>query len=550
MGDVAVRLAGGVQRLAPILESRVATSGAKGLGIIQPMISRSILLAAALSFGAAHAQTPGASAPYMPSWPVRHQLQLLVDHADLALPMSHWPLPLAAVEQALAQLPAQLPAAEVDLESARSAVLRELQQRQTQGQLRLQVRNRAEGAVGYGDNYTPGSSVQFSSEEKRAQSGDWSVAGRLGLRAEESANSLNNGTLRWGTEGRYQGRLEDSVAAVGWGGWQLQAFSQRFWWSPGWQNSLVNGNNNPAWNGVGLQRSSVRQSESGWLSWMGAWNFEAFLARAQDPLVLPGQTQGYVFGGMKLTMQPWPWLEVGLSRGMQVGGVGRPNGLSTYLKAMLGKETNKWATDPFQDSSGQIAGYELRLRCPKAWGDCAFYSQGMGDDRTVGIPWPIKFTTMLGAEKAFDGGRQRVFYEWVNTNTFSHPLEHKGASYPGYINGVYGQGYTNGTRWAASAFGSGAVVNTVGWMDAERQAMVKLHKGRATSTVGAYDPSVAPTGLGPHSGLWGLSAQRTWTDGRLHWTPEISYLHFEQGQDVGANRKNSLRLGLTLAMPL
>lgn len=515
------------------------------------MFAKKCVLTVALLCGVAHAQTPVASAPYMPSWPVRHQLQLLVDHADLALPLTHWPLPMAAVEQALAQLPTALSASAVDLEGARSAVLRELAQRRTHGQLRLQVRNRAEGVPGYDDNYTPGSSLQFTSQEKREQSGDWSVAGRLGLKAEEAANALNNHSSGWGTEGRYQGRLEDSAAVLGWGGWQLQAFSQRFWWGPGWQNSMVNGSNNPAWNGVGLQRSGVRESDSRWLNWMGAWNFEAFLARAQDPLVLPNaspaQTQGFVFGGMKLTLQPWPWLELGLSRAMQLGGVGRPSGLSTYAKAMLGKETNKWATDTFQDSSGQIAGYELRLRCPKAWGDCAFYSQGMGDDRTRTPPLPIKFFTMMGAEKAFDGGRQRVFAEWVNTNSFSHPFEHKGDPYPGYINGVYPQGYTNGARWAASGFGSGAVVNTLGWMDVPRQMVLKVHKGRATSTVGSYDPSQP---VGPHGGLWGLSASRSWSSPGMTWTPELNYLHFEQGQDVGASRRNNLRLGLTLAMPL
>ena len=416
--------------------------------------------------------------------------------------------------------------------------------------LTLQLRNRAEGVPGFDDNYTPGSSVQLTSEELRLQQGSVSAAGRLGLRAEESANALATGASGWGTEGRYQARLEDSVAVLGWGGWQLQAFSQRYWWSPGWQNSLVNGNNQPAWNGVGLQRSSVRESESPWLRWMGPWMFEAFMAKAQDPLVLPGATpaqpQGYVFGGMKLTLKPWPWLELGLSRGMQVGGVGRPNGLSTYAKAMLGKETNKWAWDTFQDSSGQIAGYELRLRCPKAWGDCAFYSQGMGDDRTKGIPFPIKFFTMIGAEKAFDGGRQRVFVEWVNTNSFSHPLEHAGNTYPGYINGVYPQGYTNGARWAASPFGSGAEVTTLGWMDAERRMQLRLHAGRAHSTVGSYDPGAAPTPTGPGGHLRGLSASRrlAWSS-RLTLTPELNYLHFDRGQDVGASKRNNLRLGLT-----
>jgi len=495
------------------------------------------------------AQSLPASVPYTPSWPVRHQLQLLVDHAGLALPLSHWPLPLAAVEDALLRLPQDLPGASVDLVGARAAVELELRQRRDAARLTLQLRQRAEGVTGFDENYTPGSSVQLTSEEKRARWGDWSVAGRLGVRAEESSNALDNSASGWGTEGRYQARMEDSAAVLGWGGWQVQAFSQRYWWSPGWQNSMVNGSNQPAWNGVGLQRSSVRESESGWLSWMGAWNFEAFLAQAQDPIVVPGQANGYVFGAMKLTMQPWPWLEVGLSRGMQLGGTGRPQGLTTYGKALLGKQTNQWPWDTFQDSSGQIAGYELRLRCPKAWGDCAFYSQGMGDDRTTGIPFPIKFFTMIGAERAFDAGRQRVFVEWVNTSSFSHPLEHSGASYPGYINRYYQQGYSNGARWAASAFGSGAEVTTLGWMHAERRMLVKLHAGRAHSTVGSYDPSVARTPTGPHGKLWGLSASRSlaWSQ-RLTLTPELSYLHFDQGQDVGALQRSNLRVGLTAQM--
>ena len=84
-------------------------------------------------------------------------------------------------------------------------------------------------------------------------------------------------------------------------------------------------------------------------------------------------------------------------------------------------------------------------------------------------------------------------------------------------------------------------------MDVPRQMVLKVHKGRATSTVGSYDPSQP---VGPHGGLWGLSASRSWSSPGMTWTPELNYLHFEQGQDVGASRRNNLRLGLTLAMPL
>ena len=38
-----------------------------------------------------------ASAPFMPTWSQKHQLQRLVDEAGLALPMTHWPLPAEVV---------------------------------------------------------------------------------------------------------------------------------------------------------------------------------------------------------------------------------------------------------------------------------------------------------------------------------------------------------------------------------------------------------------------------------------------------------------------
>lgn len=515
------------------------------------MNSKFFGLLLSLVLGGAHAQSTPASVPYTPSWAVRHQLQLLADHAGLALTMSHWPLPLAAVEEAVSQLPQELPVAGVDLLRARAAVQRELQLRRDSARLTLQLRQRAEGVPGFDDNYTPGSSVQLTSEEKRLQMGGMSVAGRLGLRAEASSNGLDNAGEGWGTEGRYQARLEDTAAALGWNGWQVHAFSQRFWWGPGWQSSLVNGHNAPAWNGVGLQRSTVKESDSRWLRWMGPWTFELFMARAQDPIVNQPQPQGYMFGGMRLTLRPWSWIEISLSRGMQVGGEGRPQGMSTYVKALLGQEVNKWPWDTFEDSSGQIAGLDLRLRCPKEWGDCAVYTQGMGDDRRPNFPMPIKYFSLIGAEKSFDSGQQRVFVEWVNTNACSYPIGDRCDSYPGYINGVYPQGYTNGARWIASAFGSGAEVTTLGWMDVERRTQIRLHTGRTLSTIGSYNPRLAPTPTGPHGRMWGLSTSRslTWSS-KLTLMPELSYLDFEEGLDMGTLKRKTLRLGLSAQLTL
>ena len=511
----------------------------------------SCCLALSLSGGVVHAQSAGqtrASVPYTPSWTARHHLQWLGDHAALPLTLSHWPLPAAAVRQALDRL-----ADDADVQAARSFVIKELDVAQNHGRAQLHLRSESEGLNGFGENYTPGSSAQLSSPEWRSTLGDeWgdvSVAGRLGVRAEASPNSLQSQFSGVGTEGEFQLRPDGSAAVLGLGGWNVQAFSHRQWWGPGWQSSLVSGHNNPSWTGVGIQRGSAAPSDSAWLRWLGPWNLDVFVAKAQDPLVTANQPQGFLFSGMRLTLKPQPWLEVGLSRGLQTGGAGRPSGVKNFVKSFLGQELNKNPEDTFVDSSGQIAGYDVRVRCPKSWagmlGSCAAYTQWMGEDAAGKVPLPFKFMSLWGVESTYGQGQYRVFAEWANTNTYSLPWDSK-AQFPGYVNGVYSQGYTQGGRWAGSAQGSGSEVLTLGWMDAAQQRMVKLHAGKVHTSLGAYDPGVnAPRGR-----LWGVGASQvlSWMGMRL--TPELAYTELSEGQDLRANKRKNLRVGLALAVPL
>lgn len=503
-----------------------------------------LLLGAAGGLWGAHAASDApASVSYTPTWQARHHLQWLADNAALALPVSHWPLPAAAVQQALDQmsLPAQADAEAV--KASRDFLLKELEALRSRGRIQLHLRSESEGLAGYGENYTPGSSGQISTAEGRWAGDALSVAGRLGAKLEVNANSMPANLPGAPHEGQYQMRLQGSEAVVGWNGWNVQAFSRQNWWGPGWQSSMINGHNNPAWQGVGIQRGSVKASDSAWLSWMGPWSLDVFVAKAQDPIVVQNQPSGFLFSGARLTMKPQPWLELGLSRGMQVGGQGRPGGASNFVKAFFGQQVNQNPGDP-PDSSGQIAGYDVRARCPTSWGTCAVYGQWMGEDAAGQIPLPFKFMSLWGAEKTYDNGRYRVFAEWANSNAYSLPWDTK-PTFPGYVNGVYSQGYTQGARWVGPAQGSGSRVLTVGWMDAEQQRQFKLHSGTINTSLGAYSPTLNA----PHGRMWGLSASQT-----LHWmgmtlTPELAYTHLAEGEDQGANKRTNLRVGLLMAVP-
>jgi hypothetical protein len=503
-------------------------------------MKKPLTLILALSTACAFAQSvsqPGASAPYTPTWVARHYLQWLADQQSLQVLTTQWPLPSGAVSQTLSGLSSTSSGAN---SAARVFVQNELALVQGKSSLQLQVRNQEQALVGFSDKYAAGSSASFKTAEFQAgQAEGISFAGRLGVRAESNASTIPEHS-RFSPEG--------SAAVLGLGGWNAQVFTHQFWWGPGWQSSLVNSNNSPAWQGVGLQRGTIKASESPWLSWMGPWNLDVFVAKAQDPLVVANQHQGFLFSGARLTIKPQPWMELGFSRGMQLGGAGRPSGLNNFVKAFFGQELNKNPWDNFDDSSGQIAGYDLRVRCPLSWGSCASYTQWMGEDAAdaIGkIPLPSKFMSLWGVESTYGNGRFRVFAEYADANADNLPWS-SGPPFPGYVNGVYQQGYTNGGRWAGPSQGSGAKLTTLGWMDAANMQMAKLYFGHITTSVGVYTPNTQQ----PNGSMWGFSAQQTLLWKGVSVTPELAYIRFAQGANLAGGQRNNLRAGVSASVGL
>lgn len=511
--------------------------------IIQMLIGMGLLWATSMVLA-------GPSVPYMPTWQGRHHLQVLVDEADLQITTTHWPLPLAAVQHAVDDLPKDLPA---NVEQSRNFIVSELRKVRWQGQLDLQFRNRAESPVGFGENYTPGSSLKISSNAVELGSGETSLAAKVGVKIEQNSNSAQTAYSGFGKEGHTTTRLDDTAFVLDGFGMNWQMFAHQNWWGPGWQNSLINSNNVPPWMGVGIQRSEVKPSESKWLSWLGPWNFEIFAAKAQDPVLVQNQPSGYVFSGMRLTFKPASWVEVGLTRDIQTGGAGRSLNI---VKSIVGWNTHTNGADINnsylqQDQSNQVAGYDLKLSCPKTW-RCATYFQWMGEDAAGQSHLPNQFMTLAGAEYWSANGQHRFFGEFIQTYTDSLPWDKTNIVGNGYRNWSYPQGLTNGARWIGSSFGGDARVLTLGWMDAAANRTIKIHTGETSTAIGSYNPNTNATGnlIGPHGKLVGASVQQIFKWRDYTFTPEFSYVHLAEGQSVEANRKTDVRAGISFSMPL
>ena len=489
------------------------------------------------------------SVPYMPSWQARSQLERLVDEAGLQITTTHWPLPAGAVQHALDDLPGNL---SPSLLASKQYIANELERLQGQGRVEAQLRNKAEAPVGFGDNYTPGSSIRLSSAATNFGTENFPVAAKAGIRVEESPNSLQTSFSGIGKEGRVQAKLDDTALVTQIFGLNVQAFAHQNWWGPGWQSSLINGNNTPPWMGVGIQRSEVTPSKSRWLSWMGPWTFETFLAKAQDPVLMANQPDGYYFIGSRWTLKPWSWMEIGLTRDVQTGGTGRPSGLhDLYIAALSLGDVHSLTGTPQPDQSGAMAGYDVRFNCPSGI-RCASYLQWIGRDASGQSHLPNDFMTLEGVEWWSASGRHRLFIENMQTYTHSFPWNDFKEVGSSYRNHLYPQGFTNGGRWIGSSFGGDARILTIGWLDVAASRLLKFYTGETSTALGAYDPNTNATGnlIGPHGSLVGFSAQQSFKWNAWSITPELAYTHLAHGLSIGVNKTTDIRGGVTLSRSL
>jgi membrane-associated phospholipid phosphatase len=465
------------------------------------------LCGAAALAGAAWIAVPAvavaASVPWTPSIAGRHAVELLVDDAGMDVPVSQWPLPRDAVQHALDALPSDLPE---NLAAARDRVQSELHAQQG-SRVTLLVREHADAMSGFGDDATPGSSFQLRSAELDGPH----VAFQIGSRLETRSEPAHSGRTV---------RLDDSAVATDAFGFQLQAWAHRSWWSPGWQNALPLSNNAPALDGVGFQRASASTSESPWLSWLGPWNVDFFVARSEGEATAPGANP--LLSGARMTLRPFSHLEIGLTRMAQWGGNGRRETFRSFADIMLGLHTNAdTVAQQASDPGNELAGYDVRVRCPDGV-RCAVYGQFIGEDGAGSLP--TKFLNMLGTEIWSADGVDRFFVEGTETSCRD---SWKGAPIRGcaYRNYAYPGGFTTAGRWLGDS-------------------AVRFNIGHIGSRIGTYSPQLDdPTSSGH---LIGISARRTFTLGAASVTPELDWNRVS----AATRARDETRIGVEMSVGL
>jgi hypothetical protein len=458
----------------------------------------------------------------MPSLAARHAIEVLVDDGGLQLTTSQWPLPREAVQRALDALPSTLPPA---LDDARALVQRELRAQQA-GLVTVTVRGHADALSGFGDDATPGSSLLLRSGELDGPHLVMQIGGRL-----DPVDVTG--------ERHTTARLDDSAVAVDAAGFQLQAWAHRSWWGPGWQSALPLSNNPPPFDGVGIQRASEARSESPWLSWMGPWNLDFFLARTEGERTTELGSASLISGG-RLTFKPFSNVELGLTRMVQFGGEGHAETLGSFLRAVVGSHANaQTAAQRSRDSGNGLAGYDFRVRCPFGL-RCSAYGQVIGEDDRKHLPY--KFLELIGSEVWSADGVQRFYVEGAEV---SCRVTWEGPPLPScaYRNYAFPGGYTSGDRWIGASVGSDGRLVTVGWINTEWDSSLRVDLGRVNSRIGTFDDE----GLDKQPGrVWAVSARRTWHVGATSLTPQFDWYRVT----TPAGMRVVPRAGLELSTPL
>lgn len=191
-----------------------------------------------------------------------------------------------------------------------------------------------------------------------------------------------------------------------------------------------------------VQRAIQDAFETKWLSWIGPWQYQAFAGQLDDYKAVPDAK----LIGLRLTAQPLPYLELGASRTVQIGGKGQPNSFKAYWNAMIGKDNgcDDSGCTGDENASNQIAGFDGRLLLqPLLNVPMSLYTQFVGEDEAGGLP--AKYLYLAGADfsSSYKNMPYQLYAEWADTRTNGKA---KGISYNHhqYTDGYYQHGFPLG----------------------------------------------------------------------------------------------------------
>ncbi|MFO7651904.1 MAG: capsule assembly Wzi family protein [bacterium] len=330
---------------------------------------------------------------------LRHDLQLLVDHGVMNIPLTTWPLSYPDIYAGLKSVDDDKPLPP-HIQSALQRVKARVT-RAADGRLRASVEvggnTEPEAFRGFAD--TPRGDAELA---VGAEGGNDRVAFKLKMTT--VMNAIDGKTVRF----------DDSHLSMLLGNWVISLAAVDRWWGPGWDGSLILSNNARPVPAIVLQRSQSTPFDLPVLNWLGPWQLTTFMGQLEHDRYVPDA----LLWGMRFNFRPLPGLEIGLSRTAQWCGDGRPCDLSTFGDLLLGNDNDVDPVTGSADQPGnQLGGFDLRWAATSLNVPAAIYGQLIGEDEADG--WPSKYLGLGGIEAwgawQDTGASWRGFFELAYT---------------------------------------------------------------------------------------------------------------------------------------
>jgi hypothetical protein len=349
---------------------------------------------------------------------LRNDLLLLNDAEIIRLPVSHWPMPRAAVRYAISNAKEHFATS-----TAVSAAL-------------ARVRARLDPPRG--------ASLQASAavgEPARLRDFDTLARenGELSLRAGYSAGDRAEVSLTVTGVADAQDdrslRADGSHATLALGNWLLSANTLDRWWGPGHEGSLILSNNARPMPMVVVERAEARSFESDWLSWLGPWRFSFGIGQMESERA---DVDSPLFMAWRVGVMPFKGIEIGFSRTAQFCGDQLVCDVDSFFNMLAGNDNVGFDSSPDTEPGNQMAGFDLRWNSPLGNLPYAITAQAIGEDESSYLP--AKYLMQFGLEvwkPLTNGGVVQMFAEYADTTCSA-----TSGSGP-YYNCAYNQGLFN-----------------------------------------------------------------------------------------------------------
>jgi hypothetical protein len=184
--------------------------------------------------------------------------------------------------------------------------------------------------------------------------------------------------LQADADGELVGRVEETSIRAGWPQATLEAGRFSLWWGPGRHGSMIfTTNAEPL---TGLRFRNPRPIALGsWFRFLGLFQYDLFAARLGRDRPVPHS----FLAGLRLSVKPNPWLELGASRVLHFGGEGRSVSFSKVLDIFQGRSESPENTP----EGNSMASLDLKLLLPFRRQPVTVYAEGGAEDQSgSGIP--------------------------------------------------------------------------------------------------------------------------------------------------------------------